>query len=282
MTTRPHPTATGRLRIALLHLAPRPGALDENRQQLEAAIQAAAAAGAGWIISPELCTTGYTFADGLGTDWIDIQPDAWLQSLCRDSARHHLTLFLGLPERDPQTGLLHNAVLVVEQGVLVGRHRKINALRQGSEAWSSPGDSAIPVPVAAVGSVGILICGDAFSPGIARHLKQQGARLLVSAAAWAPGFHGPDGEWERCSLDTGLPLLVCNRTGPDRTLDFRAAESVVVKDGKRLLTFRSPDSAMVVFDWDLQRQEPIAASLRTSPLVPPGTVTHPACGPANH
>lgn len=282
MSTQPQPSSPRRLRIALLHLAPRPGELEHNRRMLEDAIRAAASAGAEWIISPELCTTGYTFADGLGTDWIDVQPDAWLQCLCRESARRHLTLFLGLPERDLQTGLLHNAVLVVEQGEVVGRHRKINALRQGSEAWSSPGASAIPVPVAAVGSVGILICGDAFSPGIARRLQQQGARLLVSAAAWAPGFHGPDGEWERCSLDTGLPLLVCNRTGPDRTLDFRAAESVVVKDGERLLTFRSPDSAMVVFDWDLQRQEPIAASLRTSPLVPSGNVTHPACGPANH
>jgi len=282
MSTQPHPSPPRRLRIALLHLAPRPGELEHNRRMLEDAIRAAASAGAEWIISPELCTTGYTFADGLGTDWIDVQPDAWLQSLCRESARRHLTLFLGLPERDRQTGLLHNAVLVVEQGVVVGRHRKINALRQGSEAWSSPGDSATPIPVAAVGSVGILICGDAFSPGIARHLQQQGARLLVSSAAWAPGFHGPDGEWERCSRDTGLPLLVCNRTGADRTLDFRAAESVVVKDGERLLTFRSPDSAMVLLDWNLQRQEPVAASLRTSPLLPSEAVSRPACGPANH
>jgi predicted amidohydrolase len=85
-------------------------------------------------------------------------------------------------------------------------------------------------------------------------LHAQGAQLLVSAAAWAPGLHGPNGEWERCTEETGLPLLVCNRTGPDRTLDFTRAESVIVKDGKRLLSFSSERSAIVVIDWNLQTQ----------------------------
>ena len=82
----------------------------------------------------------------------------------------------------------------------------------------------------------------------------QGAQLLVSSAAWAPGLHGPNGEWERCTRDTGLPLLVCNRTGPDKTLDFRQAESVVAKDGKRLLSLSSARSAIFAIEWDVKTQ----------------------------
>jgi hypothetical protein len=82
----------------------------------------------------------------------------------------------------------------------------------------------------------------------------RGAALLVSSAAWPPGFHGPNGEWEGCTRDTGLPLLVCNRTGPDRTLDFTAGESVIVKDGQRLLTFRAERSAILAIDWDPNTQ----------------------------
>ena len=70
--------------------------------------------------------------------------------------------------------------------------------------------------------------------------------MLVSSAAWAPGLHGPNGEWERCTNDTGLLLFVCNRTGRDRTLDFRTAESVVAQGGKRLLSLsceQSPSSS---------------------------------------
>lgn len=74
--------------------------------------------------------------------------------------------------------------------------------------------------------------------------------MLVSAAAWAPGFHGPDGEWERCTSDTGLPLFVCNRTGLDRPLDFTRGESVVAKDGRRLLSLSSERSTIFLIDWD--------------------------------
>jgi hypothetical protein len=68
------------------------------------------------------------------------------------------------------------------------------------------------------------------------------------------GAGPPWGEWERCTRDQGLPLLVCNWTGPDRTLDFMGAESVIVKDGARLLTFRSERSAIFTVEWSLKTQ----------------------------
>jgi predicted amidohydrolase len=157
---------------------------------------------------------------------------------------------------------LFNSVFVIVNGIIVGSHRKINALRSGSEAWSSPGSKAVPVSVLPSVKVGILICGDAFSPDIAASLHTQGAQLLISSAAWAPGFHGPNGEWERCSSATGLPIIVCNRTGHDRSLDFRDAESVIVQDGRRLLSFSSSRSKGILIDWDLQKQSFIAGNYR--------------------
>ena len=166
-----------------------------------------------------------------------------------------MTVFLSHPERDRQTAKLHNSVFVIApNGTILGHHRKINTLLVGAESWSSPGDQVVPVPAEPFRRVGILICADAHSRGIARSLQAQGAQLLVSSAAWAPGFHGPNGEWEQCTLDTGLPLLVCNRTGPDRTLDFTRAESVIVKDGQRLLALRAERSAVFTIEWDLQTQ----------------------------
>jgi 5-aminopentanamidase len=243
------------LRVALLHLAPRPGDLAYNRRLVETAVTTAAGSGAAWILTPELCISGYAFADEIGTDWIVPPPDPWMRDFCRMVARLHVTVFLSHPERDPHTATLHNSVFVIAaDGIILGTHRKVNTLRVGDEAWSSPGDRATPIPVEPFRRVGVLICADAYSPGIARSLQAQGAELLVSSAAWAPGFHGPDGEWERCTRDTGLPLFVCNRTGPDRTLDFTGAESVIVNDGARLLTFRSARSAIFTIEWDLATQ----------------------------
>ena len=244
------------LRIALAHLAPIPADLAYNRQLVERAVTIAARIGAAWVVTPELIISGYTFADRIGIEWIGPQPDPWMTSLCRLTARLRMTVFLSHPERDRRSKKLYNSVFVITpDGAIAGTHRKINTLRVGSESWSTPGEDAVPVPVHPLGHVGILICADAFSPKIAESLEAQGARMLVSSAAWGPGLHGPNGEWERCTKDTGLPLLVCNRTGPDRTLDFTGAQSVVVKDGQRLLSLSSTRSTLFVLDWNLLTQD---------------------------
>ncbi len=249
------------LRIAFLHLAPLPGRIAHNRRLIEAAVSTAAEAGATWILTPELAVCGYTFADQIGVEWIEPQPDPWMTHMCRLAAQWRVTLFLSHPERDRQTKQLHNSLFVITpDGTITGAHRKINALRVGSEAWSTPGLEAIPVAAPPLERVGLLICADAYSPGIAENLRRQGAGLLVSAAAWAPGFHGPNGEWERCTKDTGLPLLVCNRTGPDITLDFTKAESVVAKNGRRLLSMSAARSTMFLIEWDLRLQDLAAPS----------------------
>jgi omega-amidase len=242
-------------RIAFLHLAPAPGDLAANRRAIEAGIIRAARQGAKWILTPELAVCGYTFADTIGTSWIQSQPDPWVAGLCRQIARLRVTLFLSHPERDHNTDRLYNSLLVITpDGQLIASHRKINTLKVGSESWSSAGDQAKPIVVAPFGPVGLLICADAFSPSIAQQLKAQGARVLVSSAAWAPGLHGPNGEWERCTKDTGLALLVCNRTGPDRRLNFTKAESVVAKEGRKLLSLQADQAALFLIEWDLAAQ----------------------------
>jgi N-carbamoylputrescine amidase len=228
--------------------------LSFNRQLIERAVNTAAACGAAWILTPELCVCGYDFLDALGTAWIVPPPDAWMASLCQRVAHLGVTLFLSHPEQDSETGKYHNTLFVIAaDGRILGKHRKIHTL-SGAERWSSPGEAAVPVCVPPVGQVGLLICADAYTTKIAAHLKAQGAQWLVSAAAWGPGIHGPEGEWERCSLETGIPLLVCNRTGLDRKLGFTGAESVVARDGQRLYTFTSTHSAIGLLDWDLARQ----------------------------
>ena len=241
------------LRIAFLHVAPIPGALVHNRRLVFTATMKAADLGAHWIITPELVVSGYSFADSLGIKWIEPQPDRWMSQVCQLARRRRLTIFLSHPERDPGSDRLYNSLFAIApDGRLAGSHRKINTLRVGSEAWSTPGTQATAFQLKPFGTVGLLICADAYSPGIADSLKTQGAKVLVSSAAWGPGLHGPNGEWERCTKDTGLPLFVCNRTGADRTLDFRKAETVVAQKGQRLLSLSSERSAIFLIDWDLK------------------------------
>ena len=68
---------------------------------------------------------------------------------------------------------------------------------------ATSGTQAVAIPVPPFTRVGMLICADAYSPEIAKTLHNQGAQILVSSAAWAPGLHGPNGEWERCTFAQG-------------------------------------------------------------------------------
>jgi 5-aminopentanamidase len=239
------------LNVALLHIGPRAGDLAFNRRLIENAIVTAAAAGSDWVITPELSVCGYTFEPLIGTDWIAIQPDPWMIAISNLAARLEIVIFLAMPERDAQTNLLYNAVFVIDRtGAICGKHRKVNALRGGSEAWSTPGTEIRPVVVGGR-SIGVMICADAWSPRVPRQLHARGAQLLLSSAAWPPGCHGPQGEWERATSDTGLALFVCNRTGEDATLDFSRGESVVAHGGRRLISAVSKTSAVLSFTWDL-------------------------------
>ena len=240
-------------KVALLHLETVPGAIEQNRYMIVEAIKHAASVGAEWIVTPELAICGLQFPQLIGTDWIQPQPDSWMQQVCRLVRTLKRTVFLSCPERDGSR--LYNTVFVIDSaGEIIGRHRKINVLSD-SLSWSSPGDVAVPIECSGI-KVGLLVCADIYTSNIARAMKFEGAQIFVSPASWGPGIHGPNGEWEQRTHETGLPLIVCNRTGAEKTLDFRKAPSLVVKDGMRVLTHTSERSAVLTFDWDFDRMVP--------------------------
>jgi N-carbamoylputrescine amidase len=153
------------------------------------------------------------------------------------------------------TGRLYNiAIMVRADGLIMARHRKINTR---AEPWAAPGKRAQATDWNGL-VVGILICADVYTRDIAEDLRGQGAQL-VSPAAWGPGLNGPDGHWEQRTRETGLPLVVCNRTGPEKKLDFTGAESVFVKHGKKLLSYWSERSAVQTFDLDLKEMLPLSS-----------------------
>ena len=252
-------------RIALLHVSPTLADVAANQQLVESALRIAAGAGASWVITPELVTTGYSFAARIGTSWIAAQPDAWVRRVAAIAAEQRIAIFLSVPERAGAE--LFNSMLAIDRtGAIVGYHRKINTLRVGAEAWSTPGRSIRTAELDGFGSVGMLICADACTTAIAKAFADQGARALVSSAAWAPGLYGPQGEWEAVSLDTGLPLFVANRTGADTVLEFDRSESVVAFGGQRLFSQASPTNTIFLVEWDFDRNCLESHSLLAGPL----------------
>ncbi len=240
-------------RIAFVHIVIVPGDIQRNQYLIVEAVKAASALGAQWIITPELAVSGLQFPQVVGTDWIQPQPDPWTARLCQLVKSLKRTVFLSCPEREA-SNLYNSAFVISSNGKIIGRHRKIHVISD-SLAWSTPGREVAPIECDGI-KIGLLICSDMYTTDIAGTLKARGAELLISPASWGPGLHGPNGEWELRTRETGLPLFVCNRTGAEKTLDFWKAPSLVIKNGKRLLSHTSDRSAVLIFDWNFTTMVP--------------------------
>jgi len=252
-----------RRKIGLLHLRLVPGDIERNRQVTIEAVKSAARTGAQWIVTPELAVCGLQFPQVVGTEWIQPQPDPWMQRFCQLVKKLQCTVFLSCPER--QGGKLYNSVFAIgTSGQIIGKHRKVN-VKSDSLSWSTPGDSITPVECDGI-KVGLVICSDVYTRNLTDALKKAGAQMIISPASWGPGIHGPNGEWEARTEETGLPLILCNRTGTERTLDFWKAPSLAVKNGKRLLSHTSDRSAVLTFDWDFVTMRPQSAAYQTDYL----------------
>lgn len=237
-------------RIAVIHMVPVLGDVEANHRIIEEAIQKAADAGANWILMPELAETGYKFIYTIGTDWIEEFPSAWLKKLSDIALQRRISLFVGFPERAAGSGKLHNSVAVIDQtGKIHGTYSKIKVLKTPGEGWAEPGREKPIFTIDGI-RIGILICADAYPQEIARQYARAKADILLSSASWAPGSMGPNGCWEDRSRETGLPLIVCNRSGVEPDLSFVESESVVDLYGKRLFTFQSPETKVFLVDWN--------------------------------
>lgn len=246
------------LRIAMLHLDLKYADIEHNRRLIESGIVQAAAHNADWVLTPELALTGYRFDLKLGTDWIEEGPNDSVKRIQTLARKHGVNVFLshleGLKDKikqsdsDKSTLKFYNTLFVIgRNGDILGRHHKINTIPV-AESWSAAGSTATSLTIDDI-NVGLLICADAWPATHARSLKQNGAELIVSSANWAPGKYGPKDTWEKRSLETGIPVLVNNRTGFERGLDLTQSESAVSVDGQRLLSHASYSSKIVVFDW---------------------------------
>jgi predicted amidohydrolase len=240
-----------KVKFALLHLLLIAGDIPHNQRLIETALKLIKGKEVDWVLTPELAVSGLQFSKKLGTEWISSQPDKWMTHFMKLVKTANVNVFLGCPEK-ANDGKLYNAIFVINRkGKLIGKQQKISSI---TDDWSTSGTSINPIDIEG-SKVGIVICADAYTNYVSHTLLTKGAEIIIAPSAWGPGLHGPNGEWEQRSAETNLPFIVCNRTGEDETVSFWEAESSVIKSGKRLLTYQSKQSAVVTFDWDLEKNE---------------------------
>ena len=173
------------LRIACIQMEPAVGALAANVEKSLGFIDRACAEGAGLLVLPELCNSGYVFetrAEAFALS--ETVPDgpttqAWIKA----AKRHDAIIVAGICERAGDA-LFNSAVVVGPQGH-IGTFRK-NHLWGEENLFFEPGDLGIPVWRTPHGRISVAICYDGWFPETFRLAALQGADLLCIPTNWVP------------------------------------------------------------------------------------------------
>lgn len=173
-------------------------------------------------------------------------PGPTTEAFGRIARAHGCYICIGLPERDINTGIFYNsAALLGPDGGVVARYRKLSpAFREN--LWAAKGNLPVPVVHTEFGGLGLVICADSYSYRPGRIAALQGARILLIPANWPPEHHNPEKFWRARALENGLYILACNRTGRDRVMDCRFAQSYIINpEGEASVQVSSSDDTII-------------------------------------
>ncbi len=168
-------------RLAVAQTACHVGNIADNLAVAEDLVAEAGRQKAHLVCLPELCTTG--FVPERFAELAQPIPGPSTNRLAEMAKTARLSVVAGLLERDPATGLLHNAsVLISPDGELRARYRKV-FLYLGERDVLAPGRSPCLCDVGFC-TLALTICYDYAFPEYIRHLVDRGAQLLVHSTAW--------------------------------------------------------------------------------------------------
>lgn len=238
--------------VACCQLAPRIGELEHNRAQARAAIEAAAQHGARVIVLPELCNSGYVFADADEAQTLAEPADGETVSGWAELARSlDLVVVGGFCELDDPSGAVYNSAALVDGDGVRAIYRKAHLWDRESLVFA-PGADPPPVVETTTGRIGVMVCYDLEFPEWVRLAALEGAELICAPVNW-PAAPRPDGERpgevvrsQAAAAVNRLFIAACDRVGTERGVDWTGGSVIVDIDGFPIAGPAAPDEAVTL------------------------------------
>jgi len=216
------------LTIALAQQADQ-GSATANLDACEAAVRAAAAAGARLVLLQELHNSAYfcQVEDPACFDLAETIPGPSTVRLGALAAELGVVIVGSLFERRAP-GLYHNTAVVLDSdGRLAGIYRKMHIPDDPGyyeKFYFTPGDLGFEPIETSLGRLGVLVCWDQWYPEAARLMALAGAEILLypTAIGWDPADAPAEQTRQReawigvqrgHAIANALPVAVCNRVG---------------------------------------------------------------------
>ena len=245
--------AAGQLSLAV-------GDTDGNLAAAADAVGRAAEAGAGLVVLPELCDSGYVFsaaaeARGLASP----AGDSAALRQWHDLARTYQTVIVGgFCELGPDGRLFNSAALVDASGTRVV-YRKAHLWDKEKQVFT-PGDGPPPVVALPIGKIGVMICYDLEFPEWVRQAALGGADLIAAPVNWPaaprPATERPSEvvKAQAGAAVNGIFIAVADRCGDERGVSWIGGSLIAGPDGYPLAgPATAGQPALLTADCDLAR-----------------------------
>lgn len=226
------------MRLAAIQFRPTKGDWDGSARRLLRLVTDAAQDGADLIVCPEMALTGYLFADADAAASVAEAPRGrTLERFAPVCAAHGCHLVLGYPERDPDTGRLYNAALVIgPHGELRCNYRK-RLLYIADTTWADPGDSdygypPLPYPLLSVRCrsgeqvmVSVGVCMDLNDDRFTSFLRQRRPDVVAFCTNWVHQGFDIRPYWRQRLRMTGCHLVAADTYGVEALDDADEPET---------------------------------------------------------
>ena len=257
-TWPPHPWTTdtagrhARLRLGVAQIDTSLGDVHVNMAKHIEAVQAARAKGVELLVFAELSLTGYQVATRV-LDLAMARDDPFLLQLSTQAPE--MTIVVGFVEEGP-AAQFYNAAAVLKAGQCAFVHRKLNLATYGEleeDKYFADGRYVDVVTHRPPWQLAVLVCADAWNPGLVHLAALYGATALAMPVASGEGvvgtdFSNPEGWAIACrfyALLYGMPVAMANHCGEEgrvrfwggsRIVDPFGHELAVAGDGEGLIT----------------------------------------------
>jgi predicted amidohydrolase len=199
----------------------------------------AANKGARVIVLPELCFSGFVLQNlREASHCAQVRDGYQTQALLEIAKSHNCYITFGYVElRD---GKLYNSAATIGPNGILSNVQKHNLV--GSDnLWAHPSEGDFPVALTPAGRLGTLVCRDAmnnYRESYAHFNKDNkfyrpgSCDTIALVTNWGAGFAYPDNDWIELAEATGANVIVSNRVGNERDIQFKGGSAVVSRDKK--------------------------------------------------
>jgi len=212
------------IKIGCVQMQPEVGSKERNVEASLNRIGEAADAGAGLIVLPELCNSGYVFKSREEAFALaePIPEGQTVRSWTEIAAERRVHIVAGISERAGDK--LYNSAVLIGPNGHVGTFRKVHLWNE-ENLYFEPGDLGFPVFETPIGRIGMAICYDGWFPESYRLCALQGADIVCVPTNWVP-IPGQDPKRE------AMANILCMAAAHSNSLFIAAADRVGKERGQ--------------------------------------------------